>query len=254
MLAKVRLNEIKKELLIKKSVTVVDMAKHFNVTEETIRRDLKTLEAEGVATRIHGGAALKEKVASSFDRKVLKDIMADGKRGMAKIARDHIANGLCIYMDASSTVQYLIPEIADKRVTIVTNSLDIPSDCAELPNISVVQLGGTLNHSRRCFTGTATCRELNQFHFDLSVISCRTLNKEGFSDADIEESEVKRQAIKHSKRLMVLADHTKFNHISFVKVAELDRADILVTDKPLAAEWQRVLWDKKVEYYCAEDM
>ena len=252
MLATIRKNELKRELLIRRIVTVVEMAELFQVTEETIRRDLKALESEGVAKRIHGGAVLKEKVASSFDRITLKGIMPESKQGIAKLAGGHIANGLCIYMDASTTVQYLIPEISDKRITIVTNSFDIVNICIEYPNITVVQLGGILSHSRRCFTGSATSQMLNKYHFDMAVISCRTLSAEqGLADSDIEESEIKRQAIERSKHLMVLADYTKFNGISFVKIASLDKVDTLITDKPVCPKWEGLLLENQINYFSA---
>jgi DeoR/GlpR family transcriptional regulator of sugar metabolism len=248
MLAAVRKNEIKQILLGKKSITVIELAKHFSVAEETVRRDLKALEAEGVVERTHGGAVLKDKVTYSFNRAAIKNIMQESKQSMAKLAKNLIKNGLSIFMDSSSTVQFLLPEIQDLNLTIVTNSLDIAVESSHFPNINLFALGGALNHQRRCYTGNITCNSLEKFYFDLAVISCRTLSMfEGLTDSDSEEVEIKRLAVSRSKKVIVMADHTKFDRISFVKICDINKINVLITDRPVSPEWKKFLNQNNIE-------
>jgi DeoR/GlpR family transcriptional regulator of sugar metabolism len=248
MLAAVRKNEIKNILLERKIVTVIELAKHFNVAEETVRRDLKSLEADGVVDRTHGGAVLKDKVTTSFNRVLMKNIMQESKRIMASLARPLINNGLCLFMDSSTTVLSLINEIRDLQLTLVTNSLDILTECSVLPNIRLVSLGGTLNLDRRCFTGSLSCKALENLYFDMAIISCRHLSvDQGITDSDSEEAEIKRQAVLRSKKLVVMADYTKFDKVSFVKICGIDKLDVLITDRPVDRTWKQQLEKDNVE-------
>lgn len=248
MLAAARKSEIKRLLLEQKSVSVFSLATQFQVTEETIRRDLKALENEGVAERTHGGAILTEKVSTSFSRSAMKNILNPNKEAMARLAKPFVKNGLCVFLDSSTTVQHLINEIQELQVTVASNSVDIVSACSAYPNINLIALGGVYNHRYRCFSGSISCSVLQNFYFDLSVISCRTLSiNHGLTDSDSEEAEIKRLAIARSKRVIVLADHTKFDKVSFVKICDLSKIDALITDKPLSPLWVEYLNQNNIE-------
>lgn len=252
MLAAARKSDIKKLLLEHKSVSVVELAARFQVTEETIRRDLKALEHEGVAERTHGGAILAEKVSTSFNRLVMASILHPNKVAMAKLARAYVKNGLCVFLDSSTTVQALIPEIQDLQITVSSNSIDVATACSNHPNINLIALGGVYNHHYRCFSGSISSSVLQNFYFDLAVISCRTLSlTHGLTDSDTEEAEIKRMAISRSKRLIVLADHTKFDKVSFVKICDLSKVDALITDKPLSPFWAEYLSQSNIELLVA---
>ncbi|MDR2478042.1 MAG: DeoR/GlpR family DNA-binding transcription regulator [Treponema sp.] len=249
MLAAVRKSEIRQILLRKKSVTVIELAEQFRVAEETARRDLKALEAEGLVDRTHGGAVLKDRVTSSFNRAALKNLMRESKKAMSALAMPLIKNGFCVFLDSSSTVQFLLPEIQDMHLTIVTNALDIASECSHFPNINLITLGGTLNHQRRCYTGSITCESLEKFYFDAAVISCRTLSmSEGLTDSDSEEAEIKHLAVMRSKQVIVMADYTKFDRISFAKICDLNKIDVLITDRPVSPAWKEFLGQNSIEY------
>jgi DeoR/GlpR family transcriptional regulator of sugar metabolism len=204
---------------------------------------------EGVVERTYGGAILKDKVTSSFDQGVIKNIMQESKRQMAKLVKPLIKNGLCIFMDSSSTVQFLLQEIKDMHLTIVTNALDIATECSLFPNLNLITLGGTLNHKRRCYTGSITCNSLEQFYFDAAIISCRTLSMfQGLTDSDSEEAEVKRRAVRRSKKLIVMADNTKFDRISFVKICDMTTVNVLITDRPVSPIWKEFLTQNHSEF------
>lgn len=253
MLALERKNIIKGLLLSQKSVLVADLAKRFEVTEETIRRDLKSLEKEGVAEKTHGGAIIAENVRSSFDRSMMKNILSENKGKMALLSRAYIRNGHCIFFDSSTTVQYLLPLLHDIQVTIATNAVDAIATCSNMDNISLLALGGVLNHRYRCFTGSICSSIIGNYYFDLSVISCRTLSiEQGLTDSDGEDAEIKRLAIKRSKKIIVLADHTKFDKVSFVKVCDVKQVDVLITDVPLRQEWEDYLTENSVALLVAD--
>lgn len=252
MLAAARKGEIKSLLLEHKSVSVFELAARFQVTEETIRRDLKAMETEGVAERTHGGAILVDKVVTSFNRSAMKNILHSNKEAMARVAKSYVRNGLCLFLDSSTTVQCVLPQIQDLQLTIASNSVDVVTACSSFPNLNLIALGGVYNHRYRCFSGSISCSVLQNFYFDLAVISCRTLSmNHGLTDSDTEEAELKRMAISRSKKVVLLADHTKFDKVSFVKICDLSKVSVLITDRPLNPLWLEYLNQHDVEVQVA---
>lgn len=248
MSANVRKKEIKQLLLQNSFVSVSELAQLFSVTEETIRRDLRVLEHDGIVSRTHGGAVLKEKVSAAFSRQDIRDLLQNSKISMAETARHFIQNGDCIFMDSSSTVQALFPMIKDLQLTIVTDSIDIMAACSNVSNIKLIALGGTYEPKARCFSSHFAWELLQNFYFDISIVSCRTINiQSGLTDSAIDEAVVKRLAIEHGQKTIVMADHTKFNRVSFAKICDLDQIDILITDQSVESEWKTSLREKQIE-------
>ena len=253
MAATERIDSIRKQLLEKKFIAVSELAVMFSVTEETIRRDLKTLENEGTLTRTHGGAILKEKVSSSFPRSELKNIMMPEKERMAKSAFQFIQNGFCIFLDASTTVQTLSHLLTNMQLTVATDSLDVAMICSYMPNIKLILIGGICDHRTRSFSGLKGEELLGGLYFDAAFISCRTIDMEtGLTDSNIGEATTKNIAVRHSKKAIALVDHTKFNRTSFAKICELSDIDILITDEQPEDGWNAVLQENSVDLMIAK--
>ncbi|MCF0237626.1 MAG: DeoR/GlpR transcriptional regulator [Sphaerochaetaceae bacterium] len=254
MLSVVRKETIKNKLLENKTVSIKELSELMNVTEETIRRDLKDLEKEGVATRTHGGAFLKERMTTAFSRNDLKKLFVPNKVAMAKLASKYLHSGSCIFLDASSTVYELTSFLEDSGSTIVTNSLDVLNVLSEKRGLNVVGVGGMLDNKTRSFNGPQSTNILHNLYFDVSFISCRTLSLiTGFADGDCDISELKHIVVDHSKKLVVLADHTKFDKISFSKICDIERANVLVTDFPVSKEWEEYINKSNIELIIASD-
>lgn len=248
MTSDTRKSNIKQMLLQKSFVSVSEMAELFTVTEETIRRDLRMLEKEGIISRTHGGAVLKDKVSSSFERQEIRGILQASKSAMADTAKHFVQNGFCIFMDSSTTVQNLFPQIQDLQLTIVTDSIDIIIACSNLPNIKLYALGGIYNPRTRCFSSSLGRDLLSNLYFDIAFISCRTISSsEGLCDSNIEEASTKRLAGQHASKTIAMVDHTKFDRVSFARICGLEDIDVLISDKPIAPSWEQVLREKQVE-------
>lgn len=243
-----RKTKIKQLLLQNNFLAVSETAEHFNVTEETIRRDFRTLEKEGIISRTHGGAILKDKVSSSFERLDVRNILQSSKIAIADTAKHFVQSGHCIFMDSSTTVQSLFPLIQNMQLTIATDSIDIMVACSSLPNIKLYALGGIYNPQSRCFSSSLGRDLLSKLYFDVAFVSCRTINQtEGLTDSNIEEASTKHLAIKHATKTVALVDHTKFNRVSFASICGLNEIDILISDEPISSAWEQTLRENEVD-------
>lgn len=238
MLAVKRKSIIKDMVLENKSVTVADLAKKFNVTEETIRRDLKVLEAEGVLTRTYGGAFVQSGVINEVNIAVRETFLIENKRLIANKCVNLVHNGDSIFLDCSTTAYYIAQALKNMRLTVITNSLKITNLLVSYQNIRLITVGGILDHENMSFTGKNVIDILNIYFFDVSFVSCRSLSLEhGITDSEEQKAAIRKLAIQHSNKIYVVADYSKFNKTSFIKICDFSDVDGIIVDKKLSQEW-----------------
>ena len=253
MLAITRLNAIKEIIRQQKSVLVSELAPRFDVTEETIRRDLKKLEDEGLVTRVYGGAYSTGGVQNDVNISLRQTILVDEKRAIARRCLPSITNGDSIFLDCSTTVLELAQLLTQYSLTVITNSLKVADCLAPCNDIRLILVGGTLHHTSMSFLGQGTCAALGNYYVDKAFVSCRSLDmKHGITDSNEEQSVLRRVAIRSSNQVFLLADHTKFDTTSFSTIATLEEIGTLVTDRPLTPEWQAYMKDKGFAYIDAD--
>lgn len=249
MLQITRREKIKEILLEQKIVQVAELSALLSVSEETIRRDLAELEKEGFAEKKHGGAVLANRVQSYVDNNVLKNIFKKNKAIIASRARTLINEGDCIYLDSSTTSLQIAEAISDMHLIVVTNSIDIANYLSQYDNIRLTLIGGNFYPQNRCFVGRQAIRTLKDFNFDKSFISCRSIDmKVGCTDVSDAIVDIHSLVLTQSKMKVIVADHSKFNKISFISLFDLERIDCIVTDQELSEEWRSFCVEKGIRY------
>ncbi len=250
MLAVTRRNLIKAQIQEKKSVTVPALAREFAVTEETIRRDLKALESEGVLSRTYGGAYIQDGVLNEVDYTVRMDAYVNSKTLIGGICRRLVGHGDSVYLDNSTTALYAAEALSALRITVVTNSLAVINRLAPAGNIHLMAVGGAFDAGSNSFMGPGTLNALSGYHVDKAFISCRSLSMEhGITDSCEELAQLRRLIPAQSDRTYLIADHSKFGYASFVKICDFSSVDGIVTDKPLSGEWHAFLEERGIACY-----
>lgn len=253
MLAITRRNEIKNIIQDKKSVTVAEMSKLFSVTEETIRRDLKHLEEEGILTRTYGGAFIQDGVENNVDLNLRKSIYIQNKEAIAYCCRNLIRNGDSLFIDSSTTALALAKHISDMHLTVTTNSLLVIKELCDKPNIRLICLGGNYSSVDQAFCGLSTNQMLKNYYFDKAFVSCRSLSMEsGITDSIESVAGIRQIAIQRSKEVCVIADFSKFNHTSFVHICDFKDIDYLISDFIPTDDWLNFLSSHHVTYCHAQ--
>lgn len=242
MLAIERRNQILLKLQQEKKVVVSDLSQIYNVTEETIRRDLERLEKEGLATKTYGGAVLSESLYADIPYNVRKETNLKGKKKIAELVKDMIQDGDCIGVDASSTALYIIQQIKHKNnITVITNSIEILLELSDKKGWKVLSTGGTLKKEALSLVGYQAERMIDNFHVDKAIVSCKGIDAEyGITDSNELDAEVKKRFLNIATQKILVADSTKFDKISFARIGELSMIDIVVTDKRPTQEWEEM--------------
>lgn len=250
MLSIQRRDEIYKIMLERRSVTVAEMAKHFGVSTETIRRDFEVLESEGILTKSYGGAVIKKHVKSKIDSSVYEELIVDNKQRIAKKAAELIHPGDSIFLDSSTTALHICEEIKDVKLNVMTNSLKVLSKLALYPNVNLVSTGGELDLHSLGFFGRAAVKYLSNFYLDKAFISCRSISMDkGLSDNEEKEAEMHQAVIENADSVYLLVDHIKFDRVSFVQTSNIENITAIVTDHMLSDSWREFLKTNKIDYY-----
>lgn len=233
------------------SVLISDLSAALNCHEETIRRDLKELEASVDLKRIYGGAYLDDPKDSSVPAELRGCFFKDEKKAMGQAAMSYINPGDTIMLDSSTTCLQLAECIinSDVPLTLITNSLQICSLCASSSNtaITLVCLGGQLRQKTMSFVGCKTVDMLSANYAAAAFFSNPAIDIQfGLSDTNLNESQVRKCMLQHSKKHIFLMDHTKFSKISDNIFGTLRDIDTMITDQPLPAQWETALRENDI--------
>ena len=231
-----------------KTATVADITEWLSASPATVRRDLLWLDQQGMIVRTRGGAlsldhasqGLLRRTAPSYEGRLNEQI--EEKKAIGRLAAESITDGEIIMLDTSSTNQYLLPFLAQKReLTVITNSLDITTallaQVEHNSGLTVICSGGTLFLRTHSFIGLPAEQTLAQFFVDKAFVGVRGLSiQHGITSPFLEEIAVKRQMIKAAREVFVLADHTKFNVTFAGLIAPLNSVQTIITDAAVDGE------------------
>lgn len=249
MAQKERLAMIRQKVKKNKKVVVSELSREHNVTEETIRRDLEKLEQEGLVTRTYGGAVLNiEKISEHIDYLRRSQTNKAEKTQIGRLAASVIPNKAAVGADASSTVMEAINLLRDRpEITVLTNSVKIVRELDQAA-LSIISTGGIVNNSTFSMQGNIVRKILNDYYVDIVLISCTALEIDGgVFDSNEEEAELKRILVDRGQKTILLADHTKFNKVAFVRVLDFSELDMVITDREPSQEWKEMFCEKGIK-------
>ncbi|AGB42422.1 transcriptional regulator of sugar metabolism [Halobacteroides halobius DSM 5150] len=234
MLAKERRRKIVSLIEKGKTVKVKELCDKFAVSGSTIRRDLKKLEEEELISRTHGGAVAKESrdFEPSFIEK--EDEHTEAKSKIGKKAAKLINDGETIILDAGTTTTQLAKSLDQHQdLTIVTNAVNIALELSNSPH-QVVLPGGDLKKKTLALVGPATEDYLENLHADKVFLGANGIDLEaGVTTPDLVEANVKSKMASKAKEVIVLADESKFDKVTLVKVIDITDVSKVVTDYKL---------------------
>ncbi len=238
MLAVTRRSAIMEILQEDQSINVTELANRFGVAKETIRRDIKQLEAAGMLTRTHGGAYITEGVLNDINVSMRSVIYKEEKQIIARKCSDLIKTGDFLFLDESTTDWFLAQQLVEKHVTVLTNSLKVADILSGSSAVRLIVAGGNYAPKTMSFFGEQTIEDLSRYYVDKAFISCRTVSLEyGATDSNESAALVRRTMLRRSHSAYLVVDHTKLDSISYLTICTLDAVKAVICDRPLPLEW-----------------
>src|SRR5438128_7499442 len=202
---------------------VSELADRFEVTPETIRRDLTDLERQGLLRRVHGGAIPIERFRSEPAIAEKASSMAREKHQIASAALPFVPEHGTVLLDAGTTTLALAQAFPDRDLTVFTNSSPVGLELAARRSVRLYMLGGRVRGRTLAHVGDWTQRQLADLTVDVAFVGTNGLTvARGLSTPDPAEAAVKRAMCQAAQQVVVLADHTKVNQEDAVRFASID--------------------------------
>lgn len=231
--------------------TVNELAKQLGVSPSTVRRDMKAMNAQGLLTRIHGGAHLPDGPAEP-PRITRASVNRERKRLIARAGAALIPDGTTVLITGGTTTEAMIPFLTQRALTVLTNSVSLAAALTSSTHITVIVLGGVLRHEESSLLGPVPEQVLGEFDVDMAVVGAYGFDpRTGTYGADVGEAGTDRQLLRACPSVTVLVDSSKFGQRGTVKILPIDEISTVVTDEGVAAESAATLRERNVELLVA---
>lgn len=218
------------------NITTNEVCQLLQVSPATARNDLNRLEKDKLVLKTHGGASLleteSENLMPAFIFGERQQVNQREKEAITDAAVKLIEDNQCIIMDASSTALTLAKKLSKfSRIIVVTNGIYTMLELKDMPNITVISIGGIVTKNSGSVEGLLGKDLLSHINADAAFVSARGFTlEEGLTDFNIYESELKKEMIRHSKKVVALLDSTKLETSSTANFCSAGEIDLIITD------------------------
>lgn len=249
MLAIERRNAILSKLNLDGKVIVSELSAEFDVTEETIRRDLEKLDKEGLVKKTYGGAVLVQNFSTDLPHSVRKRANVEAKQKIAEKISTLFSDGDCIMIDASSTALLVLNYIKNlKNITLITNSVEALIELSDKDDWTVFSTGGKLKRGSLSLVGPSAEKTIRSYHVDYAICSSKGIDiNRGITDSNEKDSEMKQAIFDSAETKILVIDSSKFDKISLIKVGDVTDVDIIATETEPGSNWIEFLKSKNVD-------
>ncbi|BAS26876.1 DeoR/GlpR family DNA-binding transcription regulator [Limnochorda pilosa] len=233
-------------------VEVREVSQLLGVTPETVRRDLRLLEEEGILERVHGGARLlvPGQAAPPFSARKVAHLAE--KRAIAQEALRRLEDGDAVALDTGTTVLELARRLGERHLSVLTYGITLAHELARFPHLRVHVVGGTLYPSEETLVGSEAVGAIRRLRVDKAFMACAGVDAEyGLTVSNSLEAEVKRALVASAGKVYLLADSSKFRRRGLVSYARLEEIDVVITDEGIDPESAELVRGAGVELIVA---
>lgn len=233
--------------------TIAELSQKFDVTTQTIRRDVNALCVAQALARFHGGVGLPNSVQNE-DYTDRRTVLTSAKDDIGSIVSRIIPNHASVFMNIGTTTEAVAGHMLEHQdLRVVTNNLHIADIFSKVEGFEVMVAGGYVRGGDGGVVGEAAIEFLRGFKLDFGIIGISGIDPDGsLLDFDYREVRAAQAIIQNSRKTILVADHTKFGRAAMAKVASLSDIDTLVTDLPIPTAYQGVVRDSGVEVLMPE--
>lgn len=212
-------------------VGVEDLAKRFDVSPQTIRKDLNDLCDRNLLTRIHGGATITSGV-ENLSYEARRFVAAEEKRSIGQAAATLVPNRSSLFMNLGTTIEEVATALTEHEdLLVITNNLNVATHLYRLPSIDVIVAGGNVRRNDGGIIGDQAVTLIRQFKVDTGIIGVSAIDEDGsLLDFDYREVQVAQAIIENARRVILVADQTKLGRPAPVRIAHISQIHTFVTD------------------------
>ena len=213
-------------------MTVDDLSARFEVTPQTIRKDLNDLCSQRILTRVHGGAILSSGVAN-VDYEARRALAQSEKQSIGQLAATLIPNNTSLFVNIGTTTEEVARHLTrHEGLLVITNNIHVVAILAPSPRIDVIIAGGMVRKADGGIVGESAIDFISQFKLDHAVVGVSAIDDDGsLLDFDYREVLAARAIIKNARNVILVADATKFTRTAPMRIGHISQVDCFVTDR-----------------------
>lgn len=248
-----RIQEMERYVLQRGAATMEELRVHFDVSMNTVRRDVAQLLQRGTVDKVYGGVCAKptEQALTPYEERRRGSETA--KAAIGKRAAELVENGDVIFIDSGTTTLHMIDWLADKRdLTIITNNLEAIIRALPHENITIIALPGQVRRKTHSLTGDDAVRYLKRFNIRKAFMASTGVSAHGVTNSSPMEYEIKKCAVENAEKTVLLIAQAKFGVTGLMTYAQLEDFDVVVTDAPPSPEDQHRLRQSGASLIVAE--
>lgn len=252
MIKEQRVKKIKEYVLKHQSASLEELMEVFNVSINTIRRDVQELVENGSFRKVYGGISVKQtnKLETIQERQVRNQT---GKTKIGKAAANRLEDGDIIFIDSGTTTIEMFPFLKDKKLIIVTNNIDFIVYCLPFENLTIISIGGILERKTNSLSGPQNIELLKAYNINKAFIATTGISlSNGVTNASPLETDLKKTVVQRSQQVYLLADHNKFGKYGLMTFCHLDNIDCLITDEEPIEEYKEYARRYEMELLIAD--
>ncbi len=236
----------------KGNVVVSELSSLLSVTEETIRRDLESLENEGLLRRTYGGAIATDRMNLEVSFKERESERRKEKEAIGRTAAKLIKDKDNLMVDASTTALQVIKNIRTKKgLTVVANSLVVALELTKGYEVTTIFTGGIFHLKSFSYVGSLAEQVARSYKVDKLFLGVRGVTSAGLADTYEAEVEFKKVMIESAKEVFLVVDSSKFGRVALINVAPLEAINKVITDKGIPSEYKKLFSDQGIEVIIA---
>ena len=248
-----RRNQIIDMITRQRTIKNAQLMETFDISIETVRRDLEYLEQQGFLRRVYGGAVLNSSLGGEPEYASRSKEHFEEKNAIAAAAAQLITPRDSVFLGVGTTVQAMVQYMKNLgEITVFTNALRTAITLSEFPGCSVILPGGQLRAKELTLSEFPSEESISHFNIDKAFIGTGGITEAGITDYHIGEARLHRQLVKNAKQSIALVDSSKFGVRAMTNVCSLQEIDIVVTDSNAPEELVKVLEDNGVQVVRAQ--
>ena len=229
MIKSQRINQIKEYVFEHESVSLEELVKHFNVSKNTIRRDIQTLVEAGILKKVYGGVSVNHSALVVFNER--RDQNLTKKQEIGKLASQFVEDGEVIFVDSGTTTLKLLPYIHHKQLTIISNNFDFIHQAKAYPSLAIFSTGGMLERKTNSFVGFQSIEFLKKYNINKAFLASTGITlTNGVTNSSPLETEVKSTIVEKSAKVYLMIDDSKFDKYGITTYCSLSDIDYLITN------------------------
>ena len=251
MLKTKRIERIQDYIFEHQTVSLDELTTVFNVSKNTIRRDVQELVERGKIKKVYGGVAVNDvndahAPLESFNKRQTRN--QEQKEIIAKAAADLVEDGDIIYIDSGTTTLEMVEYLQTKQVTVITNNLDFITHSLPYSNLNVISTGGVVNRETKSFVSFKNTDLLKAYNINKAFMASTGISIEnGVTHSSPLESEIKQAVVKRSSKVYLMVDQHKFDKYALITYCGLNEIDYIITDTDPSENYQEYAKNHNIE-------